>query len=224
MKRNVDLRKISDGRLYTAEDMARTDCHDCQGCSACCHGMGNSIILDPMDIWRLYRGTGMDFSELVNSGYVELGIADGMILPNLKMTEESDACRFLDPDGRCSVHRYRPGICRMFPLGRYYEEGGFRYFLQIHECRKKNRSKIKIKKWLGIPNIREYEGYIRMWHGFLEICEEGLTELDEQNARTLRIYVLRIFFQKSYEGDEKEFYQEFRERLNETKEKLQLGR
>ena len=63
-----------------------------------------------------------------------------------------------------------------------------------------------------------------MWHGFLEICEKGLTELDEQNARTLRIYILRIFFQKPYEGDEKEFYQEFRERLNETKEKLQLGR
>ena len=117
-----------------------------------------------------------------------------------------------------------PASAGCSPLGRYYEEGGFRYFLQIHECRKKNRSKIKIKKWLGIPNIREYEGYIQMWHGFLEICEKGLTELDEQNARTLRIYVLRIFFQKPYEGDEKEFYQEFRERLNETKEKLQLGR
>ena len=46
MKRDVDLREISDGRLYTAEDMVRADCHDCQGCSACCHGMGNSIILE----------------------------------------------------------------------------------------------------------------------------------------------------------------------------------
>lgn len=224
MKRNVDLREISDGRLYTAEDMVRADCHDCQGCSACCHGMGTSIILDPMDIWRLYRGTGMDFSELVSRGYVELGIADGMILPHLKMTEESDACRFLDPAGRCSVHGYRPGICRMFPLGRYYEGGGFRYFLQVHECRKNNRSKIKIKKWLGIPNIKEYEGYIRDWHDFLGQCEKGLTELDEQNARTLRIYVLRIFFQDPYEGEEKEFYHEFMARLNGTKEKLQLGR
>ena len=77
MKRNVDMREISDGRLYTAEDMVRADCHDCQGCSACCSDMGDSVILDPMDIWRLYSGTGMEFAELVEKGYVELGIADG---------------------------------------------------------------------------------------------------------------------------------------------------
>ena len=142
MKRNVDLREISDGRLYTAEDMVRADCHDCQECSACCSGMGDSVVLDPMDIWRLHRGTGMDFAELVEKGYVELGIADGMILPHLAMSDEKETCRFLDGDGRCSVHDARPGICRLFPLGRYYEEGGgFRYFLQIHECRKKKRSK-----------------------------------------------------------------------------------
>lgn len=189
MKRNVDLREISDGRLYTAEDMVRADCHDCQGCSACCSGMGDSVILDPMDIWRLYRGTGMEFTELVKKGYVELG------------------------------------ICRLFPLGRYYEDdGGFRYFLQIYECRKKNRSKIKVKKWLGIPDIKKYERYIIDWHDFLIRCEEGLKELDEQNARILRIYVLRIFFQNPFEGEEEEFYKEFWKRMDETKEKLQLGR
>ena len=225
MKRNVDLREISDGRVYTAEDMVRADCHDCQGCSACCSGMGDSVILDPMDIWRLYSGTGMEFAELVEKGYVELGIADGMILPHLAMSDEKEVCRFLDEKGRCSIHVYRPGICRLFPLGRYYEEhGGFRYFLQIHECRKKNRSKIKVKKWLGIPNIKAYESYIRMWHDFLVQCEAGLTELDEQNARTLMIYVLRIFFQTPYEGEDEQFYTEFRKRMDEAKEKLQLRR
>ena len=55
MKRNVDINEISDGRLYSSGDMVKADCHDCKGCSACCRGMGNSIILDPMDIWRLHR-------------------------------------------------------------------------------------------------------------------------------------------------------------------------
>ena len=86
MKRNVDLKEISDGKLYTADDMVRADCHDCQGCSACCSGMGDSVILDPMDVWRLRRGTGMEFAELVEKGYVELGIADGMILPPFPAT------------------------------------------------------------------------------------------------------------------------------------------
>ena len=32
MKRNVELSEISDGRLYTANDMVKADCFDCQGC------------------------------------------------------------------------------------------------------------------------------------------------------------------------------------------------
>lgn len=45
MKREVDLNEISDGRLYSSGDMVKVDCHDCEGCSACCQGMGNSILL-----------------------------------------------------------------------------------------------------------------------------------------------------------------------------------
>ena len=36
MKREVDLNEISDGRLYSSGDMVKVDCHDCEGCSACC--------------------------------------------------------------------------------------------------------------------------------------------------------------------------------------------
>ena len=47
MKRNVRLEDISDGKLYTANDLVKADCHDCEGCSACCSGMA-SIVLDPL--------------------------------------------------------------------------------------------------------------------------------------------------------------------------------
>lgn len=50
MKRKVDFKDISDGRLYSSNDMVRADCHNCEGCSACCRGMGNSIVLDPLGI------------------------------------------------------------------------------------------------------------------------------------------------------------------------------
>ena len=144
MKRNIDLNEISDGRLYSSGDMVKADCHDCAGCSACCRGMGDSIKLDPMDIWRLKKGGGKEFTALMEQE-IELGIVDGMILPNVRMTPEGDVCPFLDVYGRCSIHAYRPGICRLFPLGRYYEENGIKYFIQIHECARKERGKIKIK-------------------------------------------------------------------------------
>ena len=98
MKRNVDLNDISDGKLYTANDMVKTDCHDCIGCSDCCRGMGSSILLDPMDIWRLTSNLKTDFNSLLEK-YVELGMGDGLILPNLKLAAEGEACSFLNAEG-----------------------------------------------------------------------------------------------------------------------------
>ncbi len=221
MKRNVDLKEISDGRLYSSGDMVRADCRDCEGCSECCRGMGSSIILDPMDVWRLQKGIKKGFQALLEEGKIELNMADGMILPNLKMDAERESCPFLDGQGRCSIHDCRPGLCRLFPLGRYYEENGFRYFIQIHECRKQDRGKIKIKKWLGIPNLKAYENYILEWHGFLNQCEDALETLSEENVRILELYVLRRFYETAYmAADENGFYEEFSARLEEVKEKF----
>lgn len=217
MKRNVELSEISDGRLYTANDMVKADCFDCQGCSACCHGMGNSIVLDPMDIWRLQKGTGLGFVELMEK-YIELNVVDGMILPNLKLAGKAEVCAFLNEEGRCSIHEFRPGICRLFPLGRYYEEHGFRYFLQIYECKKENRGKVKVKKWLGIPNLAAYEKYITDWHQFLLDCEDGIQTLDEENIRILNLYVLKMFYQTAYEAED--FYGEFYSRLEQVRNTL----
>lgn len=222
MKRMIDLSKVSDGRLYSSGDMVKADCRDCEGCSDCCRGMGSSIILDPMDVWRFQRGLHKDFRALLENE-AELGMADGMILPNLKMDSASDACRFLDEKGRCSVHAFRPGLCRLFPLGRYYEEGGFRYFLQIHECRQKDRGKVKIKKWLGIPNLKAYETYILSWHDFLEQCREGADTLDSEKRRIFSLYVLRRFYETPFLASaEEEFYEEFASRVEEAREKLGL--
>ncbi len=144
MKRNVSLEEISDGKLYGLNDMVKADCGDCKGCFACCHGMGQSVVLDPFDVFRLLQGMVTmqehekpDFNSLMT--VVELNVADGIILPNLKMNGKNERCVFLNEEGRCKIHSYRPGICRIFPLGRYYTEGGFQYFLQIHECRNDKR-------------------------------------------------------------------------------------
>lgn len=213
MKRDIDLKEISDGRLYTANDMVKTDCHGCEGCSACCHGMGESIVLDPLDVHRLCTGLNIDFSTLMNE-YIELNVVDGITLPNLKMNGENEACRFLASNGRCKIHAFRPGICRMFPLGRYYDDNGFKYFIQVYECPLKNKGKVKVKKWMDIPDLKQYEQYIWDWHQFLMNCQEALNELSEEQIRILNLYILKTFYQTTYR---EEFYQEFYERLENAK-------
>ena len=113
MKRQVTMEEISDGKLYTSNDLVKADCGDCEGCHACCTGM------DPLDIVRICRGTGAAFETLL-AGKIELNVVDGIILPNLKMAGAEDGCGFLTEEGKCGIHPFRPGICRLFPLGRYY--------------------------------------------------------------------------------------------------------
>ena len=220
MRRNVDLNEISDGKLYTSNDMVKADCYECQGCSACCRGMGKSIILDPIDLFHLKQATGKDFAGLLNQE-IELNVVDGMILPNLKMDPKTDACPFLDENERCGIHAFRSGICRLFPLGRLYEEEGFRYFLLTKECKKENRGKVKEKKWLGITNLKAYEQYISDWHQFLLTCEESIGELEKENIQILTTYILRLFYQTPYEAeDDGSFYQEFYQRREQVRKTL----
>lgn len=220
MRRNVDLNEISDGKLYTSNDMVKADCYECQGCSACCRGMGKSIILDSIDLFHLKQATGKDFAGLLNQE-IELNVVDGMILPNLKMDPKTDACPFLDENERCGIHAFRSGICRLFPLGRLYEEEGFRYFLLTKECKKENRGKVKVKKWLGITNLKAYEQYISDWHQFLLTCEESIGELEKENIQILTTYILRLFYQTPYEAeDDGSFYQEFYQRREQVRKTL----
>lgn len=219
MKRNVELSEISDGRLYTENDMAKLGCNDCAGCSSCCRGMGSSIILDPLDVFRISQKTGMAFEDLLQA-HMELNVVDGIILPNLKQTGLNEACAFLDETGRCSIHQVRPGICRLFPLGRYYADGDYRYFLQVDECRKGNRTKVKISKWVDTPNYPKYKEYILQWHYFLNDVEELLKASGDENYnKQCCMLILQAFYMKKYD-DKRDFYEQFGERMQFVKEAL----
>lgn len=217
MKRQVEMKDISDGKLYGINDMVKADCGDCQGCSSCCEGMGQSIILDPLDIFRLLQGLNITFEQLLSDS-IELNVVDGVILPNMKMSVGKESCPYLNEKGRCSIHSFRPGMCRIFPLGRYYEEDGFKYFLQIHECKITNRSKVKVKKWIDTPDLKQNQQYIMDWHNFLIYAQNLMQgENGETLSKTLNMYVLKNFYMEPYDKSA-DFYEQFAQRLQEAKE------
>lgn len=215
MKREVDIKEISDGNLYGPNDMVKADCGDCKGCSACCQGMGESIVLEPYDVYRLTTGLNLSFEALL-ADKIELNVFDGMILPNLKMAGEKEACAFLNEEGRCSIHSIRPGICRLFPLGRYYENGSFQYFLQIHECKNENRTKVKVKKWIDTPDLKQNEKFILAWHDFVNEIQTKMMEIsDDALFKKVNMFLLQQFFIERY--NEEDFYKQFEERLEKAK-------
>lgn len=219
MKRNVKMEEISDGKLYTANDLVKADCGDCEGCSACCRGMGSSIVLDPFDVYRLTEGLGVRFEQLLVEK-IELNVVDGIILPNLKMGGAKECCAFLNEEGRCSIHGIRPGICRLFPLGRFYENGSFQYFLQIHECKKENRTKVKVKKWIDTPDLKSYEAFVSQWHYFLLDIQEKFLKIEEEKIKSVNMFLIQSFYLEPYNKEE-DFYSQFTKRLEKVKKTLE---
>ena len=224
MIRNVGLEEIWDGRFYGYHDMVKVGCNECEGCSACCHGMGETIQLDPLDVLRLCQATGKDFYGMMEKE-IELRMIDGVILPNLRMAGEEKpdggACTFLGEDGRCRIHPYRPGICRLFPLARYYENGSFRYFLQEGECRKKDRYKVKLRQWIDVDKPLSYDTYICDWHFFVKGVSGAMDFMDEENRRQASLYLLKQFYGMAYETD-LDFYEQFYARLETAKRIMEV--
>ncbi|MBQ7971937.1 MAG: YkgJ family cysteine cluster protein [Lachnospiraceae bacterium] len=208
MIRECNLEDISDGKRYTSADLVKVGCNDCEGCHACCTGMGDTICLDPYDVCRLSFGTNRPFASFLEKE-VGLHVEEGVIIPHLLMGD-GEACSFLNGEGRCSIHPWRPGICRLFPLGRVYEDEGFSYFLQADECVKTNRTKEKIKNWLDTPELKRYEAFILTWHNHIKEVQHTLQ--NGADAQKINMEHLQLFYLMPYASPEA-FYEEFETRL-----------
>lgn len=217
---NKNLEEISDGKVYSLHDMVRAACNDCEGCHSCCEDMGDSIILDPLDVYMLQKNLNTTVEELLEKK-IELRMVDGLILPNMMMDEKTNCCVFLNEEGRCSIHAFRPGICRLFPLGRIYDEKGLSYFLQAEGCVKEKRSKVKVSKWLDTPELKRNQQYLVDWHDFRKQMQEVIEETaDEKTVKTITMFLLNTFFMQPYDVS-REFYGQFYERLGRIQAVLQ---
>ena len=222
MIRKADINEISDGKLYDANDMVKLGVEDCAGCHACCCGTGDTLNLDPYDVFRLEAGLRKSFKELLVS-HLELRVADGVIMPFLRMDKtiditsagvtvtEKEACTFLNAEGRCGIHEYRPGICRLFPLGRIYVDEGHRYLLMENECHKERRVKIKIRKWLETPDFPKYDAYVDEWHSIVSGITDYLSEMDAELLKARNMEILQKFYFLDYDIS-RDFYEQFHER------------
>ena len=253
MLREGDISDIFDGHFYGPEDPAPVGCGDCAGCSACCRNTGDTIILDPYDMYMLCRGTGKTFQQMLERE-IEIRLVDGLVLPNLmqhhefplrmekmhgarKMPERpaseaktclreeagaqesGDHCPFLSAAGRCTIHSFRPGLCRLYPLGRYYREGGFVYICQKDECREREKTPVRVRDWLGVEDLPRYEAFLLGWHDFKKQGEAAMERLTPKSRESVRRYILQIFYVHPWLSDV-DFYAQYEARLEVCRDAL----
>jgi len=200
MQREIDERLIRPEKLMKARDMAKVGCDGCRNCSYCCENRACTIVLDEWDVRALKKGLNLGFQGLMAAGLITLSVIDGVVLPGLSVKPESDVCVFLGEDRRCTIHGFRPGICRLFPLARiYHEDDSFSYFLQEGECAQPTGVKIRIDRWLGIPDLKGYEAEVSRYHRELRTLREKCSEPDipDEERNRLQTEFLEEHFVKN---------------------------
>ena len=213
------LEGISDGKLYEIEDYVKADTCGCNGCYTCCHQVGDLVELTPFDVYEIVTYVQKSFDELLGNK-LALQTNNKMLLPYLKMEGETLQCSFLNESGRCSIHGHRPNICRLFPLGRVYENDDFKYFLQVGTCVMPDLKEIKVKEWIGIANYEENKTFILEWYKLLKALKFRMKFVyDDAELQAMNTYLLDTFYRLEVKEGE-DFYTAFFNVLPEAKQRL----
>lgn len=213
------LDEISDGKLYDIEDIVKADTCGCNGCNDCCCDVGELVVLTPFDIYEMVSYLGVEFDKLIGNK-IELRKNNKISLPYLKMQDNNKKCSFLNEEGRCMIHSKRPNICRLFPLGRAYQDDTFKYFLQVGNCPKEDLKDVKVKEWVGIENYDENKVFILEWHKFIKALGFRLKFVrDEKELEEINEILLDSFYRVEV-GEGENFYSVFFKDLPMIKNRL----
>ncbi|CEP97591.1 Flagellin N-methylase [[Clostridium] sordellii] len=218
MKSTNILDKISDGKLYDIEDVVKADTCGCNGCNDCCLDVGDLVVLTPFDVYEIVNCLGVTFDDLLGDK-IELRQNNKILLPYLKM-QDNNRCSFLNEKGRCIIHSKRPNICRMFPLGRVYQDNDFKYFLQIGNCPKEDLKDVKVSDWVGIENYDENKEFILEWYKLTKALAFRLKFVrDEKEIEEINQILLDSCYHIDIEKGEN-FYSVFLQCLPNIKKRL----
>ena len=107
----------------------------CTGCANCCKNVRDSILLNPLDAFRLVKyfqkqGTARAPEEILDDVADLKEISRGFYLYVINTINNGGVCRLLK-SGRCTVYDSRPSTCRLYPFSPDFNADGT---VQWHLC------------------------------------------------------------------------------------------
>lgn len=210
------LTKIKPVKL-NAEVMFR-----CRLCGDCCRNIKDSVMLEPMDAYRLARhlqerGESVSGTEDVLARYAHASwLTDRFPVFLLNTGDPLDSCVFLK-DGRCSVYEARPRVCRMYPFTAAPGERGrdFLYYLCMEKPYHFADGMVKPKEWLSENFTREARDALKADYNALPAINRNIQAMETEGFQRLMFQFLyyRYF---NYELGEP-FLPQFRSNLEKLK-------
>ena len=193
----------------------------CDQCGKCCTNR-EDIILSPMDIFKMAKELKMTPVEFYHE-YCVFNIGEHTRMPIVRLASEGkDTHCVLLKNHRCSVHKVKPAVCAMFPLGRYmsFEKDDYnaesidtskvKYLLQPPECGDESETHT-VREWLSGFDIKlEDEAFVQ-WQKAISRFSNKFKELEtKQDMLTMMEiwFVVRASLYLQYDTS-KEFLPQF---------------
>lgn len=171
----------------------------CQLCGACCREVENSIMLEPMDIYRLgrflrERGEPIEGLEDVLAEYAHADfLMDCLPIFLLNTVGQDHACVFLK-DGRCDVYEARPRTCRLYPFSVAPGDCGkdFLYCLCTERPHHFTGGRVSVKDWFYQNFSKDARQFVKADYDALPVLGKAVREMGE--ARFKRMLFQFLFY------------------------------
>ena len=187
----------------------------CTRCGMCCINR-EDIMLSPMDIYKMAKELKITPTKFF-AQYCQTHIGDNSRMPIIRLQPIGDDLRCpLLKNHKCSVHKVKPAVCALFPLGRYISlksqdysaeavgNSEVKYLIQPIECGDNSQTHT-VREWLSDFDIKtEDEAFVR-WHQTVAKVGTKISELEKAWDMMTMIevwFMVRVFLYERYDTEE----------------------
>ena len=192
---------MSDNRLsYIAEHLNErklgpddTFQFHCNQCGKCCINR-EDIILNPFDVYRAAKELGMSTEEFITT-YGDCYMGDTSKLPLIRLRPRGSIRRCpLLKDRKCSIHKAKPTVCAIFPLGRAmpgvkndktsgaeYSAKETIFFFNPPGCGDRSETHT-VREWLSAFGIPVEDEFFAKWQTVCIRLSAGMRRIHERHV------------------------------------------
>lgn len=151
----------------------------CTMCSSCCYHR-EDVLLNPKDVYNISKELGLTPQETIDQ-YCETYIGGDSRMPIVRLKPRGSVQRCpLLKNHKCSVHKAKPAVCAMFPVGRCLKmdekevkditTDDILYIFQNPECGDE-RETHTVREWLESFGMSVKDEYFIEWQKTVtELC------------------------------------------------------
>lgn len=180
----------------------------CTQCGKCCIDR-DDILLTPIDVYNIAKELSLTPVQLVQQ-YCDAYIGKVSRIPIVRLQPQGHVKRCpLLKDRKCSVHRVKPTVCAMFPIGRCitidpdqygnqeFDAAQIDYIFTNPGCGDDTESHT-VREWLSAFGIPLEDEFFLKWHTAISKIGSLIQKLEKQLSSKLMGEIWNIVFTALY--------------------------